>query len=359
MRGPFAVVALTCLALGCRKSAPPSDGTPTPASATVIPSNASATSATPGSLGALLSASRVPRPPGDLAKVKLGGTEEEAKKAAPEVMSALGYHPGGLRDVTAWVHVDDSSKRVVSIRLVILSSITDVLAFVRGAWGDAQIAADPVLQRSEYFWFDPAGGIRARVDPGIADDTSLVFEAYLPTEKLLGISGVPVVSPAQFGFETRPLLGSSLDELKATFGSAVVEESAAEAEATQEKIGVVVGDPKLKEKLGPAQASVHLELPPTEYEATFTWVNVDFDSAGKVKSFDFPLSYEDYPAFQAISLALLKKKLGEPKTEKDLLDREVLVFGVASAPGKGPKITVADDDIVHAWRVRVTRDWLR
>jgi hypothetical protein len=78
------------------------------------------------------------------------------------------------------------------------------------AWGK------PIKNKDgEAFWFDSAGGVRAWL-PKYGDGEKVTFGAYQSIDALLGASGFDLAFAAG-----KPLLGATLDELKAAWGDAL------------------------------------------------------------------------------------------------------------------------------------------
>jgi hypothetical protein len=285
-------------------------------------------------------------PLGALAKLKWGSTADEAKAAAPELFKkddkdgfSLVDDPA-IEDVTYGIGFDKDTKKLNRM-YVQLSPAGAKL--VETAWGPGKPAKDSI-QRDRTYWFDPAGGWRAYLEKGFGEDMNLELYPYLPAAKLLG------EGPEGLGFAPQGILGATVDELRTRFAGQLVETDAAKAKEQQKKVGDFVGK-DLEKDLGPASASVRIELPPTEWEQYWTRVETHWGKDGKVESTWFGLPYGAYgPAKDEIK-ALFDKKWGAPKEEKEYgkFGDPILVYRA-----KAPRIYVKDDTISHAWDVHLT-----
>jgi hypothetical protein len=284
-------------------------------------------------------------PAGALAKIKWGMSEADARAAAPELFPKpntdfqLVSDPQ-LDKVSYGVGTNKDTKKIDRTYIQVPASAAKLL---ETAWGPGKAAKD-TIGRPRTYWFDPATGTRAYLEPGFGEDMNLEFFPYIPAAKLLG-EGADTL-----GFAPQGILGATIEELRTRFPDTIVETDAAKAAADQKKVGNFVGK-DLEKELGPASANVRLELPPTEWEQYWTRIQMHWAKDGKVETVYFGLPYAAYPAAKDELKALFEKKWGAPKEEKE--------FGTAGDPiwvyrAKAPRITVKDDTITHAWDVHVT-----
>jgi hypothetical protein len=287
-----------------------------------------------------------PAPLGLLAKVPWGAPAADARKAAPDLWRKdtkpdadyVSNDDPSIDGVTYGLGIDKESHKVsrMSVDLPVAAR-----AMLATAWGPGKDAVDSVGKPRTY-WFDPAGGWRAYVEPGFAKDVvSLDLHPYLPAAKLLGDG------PDTLGFAPQGILGATIADVRARFPTTIVERSAQQAAAEQKQVGDFVGK-DLDKELGPARADVRLDLPPTEWEDFWTRVQITWTDDGKVEDVWFDLPYEAYKPAKDEIFALITKKWGTGK-EISFLGEKALLFG-----DKAPYAIVTDDQIQHAWNVRVT-----
>lgn len=251
---------------------------------------------------------------GPLAQVKLGSTEAEAKKAAPKLME-LGGVQSDIDNVWFSVFAMDDKVMYETMSMPKVGALDTVKA----AWGEPVKGKDEIMNAPQYYWFNPEDGIRAKLGDSLDKDSmQLQIDAYQPVAKQIGDSGPP------FAFEKKKaLLGATPDEIKKAYGD-------------------------LAKSTGGDGTDIHLELPPNEYGSFNTWVSLMFD-AGKVTQYTIKFDYGPYPAFKDDALKQIKKQLGEPKMEKDFLDKPVMAFK------DSPKVILSDDDISKAWSLEVSK----
>jgi hypothetical protein len=142
------------------------------------------------------------------------------------------------------------------------------------------------------YWFDPATGNRAVLEKGFRG-LDLEFKNYIPASKLVG------AKPAAFSFETTPLLGATLDDVRKAYPT--------------------FGEEHQKD----GTSLTWLELPPVEYDEYFTRVYLD-DNHGKVGSFTFDIDYRPNPKAKDAILAELEKAWGKPTPNADLGEQELV-----------------------------------
>jgi hypothetical protein len=284
-------------------------------------------------------------PPGALAKLKWAMPDAEARAAAPELFPKPDKDfqladDATLDKVTYGVGIDKETKKLERMYVQVPA---DGPALIAKAWGPGKDAKD-TIGRPRTYWFDAASGWRAYSEKGFGDDVNLEFHPYIPAAKLLGEGSDTL------GFAPQGIVGATLEELRTRFGPLVVETDAAKAAEDQKKVGNFVGK-DLSKELGPAQANVRLELPPTEWEQYWTRIGMHWSKDNKVETVWFKIPYGFYPPAKDELRAMFDKKWGAPKEEKE--------FGKTGDPiwiyrAKGPRIIVKDDTITNAWDIKVT-----
>lgn len=284
-------------------------------------------------------------PPGALAKLKWGSTEAEARAAAPELFPKPDKdfqlaNDAQLENVAYGVGLEKETKKLSRMYVQIPGSAKGLIA---EAWGPGKEAKDSI-DRPRTYWFDPATGWRAYAEQGFGDDINLEFHQYIPVANLLG------EGPDTIGFAPQGILGATVEELRTRYTSQVVETDAAKAAEQQKKVGNFVGK-DLEKELGPARASVRLDLPPTEWEQYWTRINMHWSKDGKVETVYFHVPYKAYGPAKDELRALFEKKWGAPKEEKE--------FGRTGDPiwvyrAKDPRIVVKDNTISNGWDVSLS-----
>jgi hypothetical protein len=137
-------------------------------------------------------------PPGELAKIKLGSTVDEAKQASP-LADTAGTQESEIEGV-AYAVTKDTEKIITDL---VLRLPPGKKAVIEEAWGPGQEAdrgGKPVT-----VWFNPETGIRAAYDED-GDRVHLRFEPYVPLVKLLG-DGPAIAALA------KPFAGKTKEEL--------------------------------------------------------------------------------------------------------------------------------------------------
>ena len=313
-------VALAIAALGCKKEAAPA---------------AAGDKAVAKKPLKELIAGKKPSLVGPFGKLKFGMKEDEAKAAVPELfVKSYGMRSEEYEGVSFSTYFPKDSGTLETMRVQLPKpGARETLV---AAWGPAIDATE--YGKAQSYWFNAEDGIRACLKEGFGEDMDLELRAYLPAAKLIGDA------KGTFGFETKPLLGATAADLKATFPVAFGSHDEKQAAEERKKIEKLAGQDL--GALGKAHASVWLALLPPEWGSSFTRVNVDFDEAGKVNRYRFGVAYELHPAARDEALKLLEVKLGKPKEGEDL-GRKVFVYS------DSPKIVSGDDDIVHAVEVTV------
>lgn len=289
---------------------------------------------------------KAPAPLGALAKLTWGSTVAEARAAAPELFPKADKDDFQLADdpkldgVTYGIGFNKDTKKLDRMYVQLAPASAKL---VETAWGKGKAAKDSI-GRERTYWFDPSSGWRAYLEKGFGDDMNLELHPYLPAAKLLGDG------PDTLGFAPQGILGATIEDMRARFKDALVETSEAKAKEEQKKVGNFVGK-DLEKDIGPANANVRIELPPTEWEEFWTRVETFWGDDHKIESTWFKLPYEAYPAAKDELKALLDKKWGAPKVEKE--------FGTAGDDifvyhAKAPRIYVKDDTITHGWDVHLS-----
>ncbi len=286
-------------------------------------------------------------PPGALAKLKWGSTEAEARAAAPELFPKPDKDfqladDKSIDKITYGVGIDKETKKLNRMYVQMPSTGPQLVA---QAWGPGKEAKDKI-NRARTYWFDAASGWRAYAEKGFGEDMNLEMYPYIPAAKLLG-DGADTL-----GFAPQGILGATVDELRTRFATTLVETDQKKAEEQQKQVGNFVGK-DLSKELGPASASVRLELPPTEWEEYWTRIEMHWTKGDKpvVETVWFDIPYGAYEPAKAEIKALFDKKWGAPKEEKE--------FGKFGDPiwvyhAKNPRIFVKDDTITNGWEVHIS-----
>jgi hypothetical protein len=284
-------------------------------------------------------------PFGILTRLKIGATEAEVKTAAPEFFDGKG---GEKLVDSEWkdLHYSISfvDHRLNSFGLSSLGTDSPGLRTVlKAAWGAGTDAEDDIHHRYTA-WFDPSARWRAELD----DSGRLSLTQYLPAATVLGDD------PIAIAIFPKPVLGATSDELRRDYPDmfqyltkATLDTEAAQAEAHAKQLGTDVD-------LGRASVDLTLmTLPPLEWDSFHNEVLLFFDDKHRVRSYTLTIHDKGTPGVNEQTLALLKKKWGEPKAHKTY--KEKLVFHAnkpvivveREATGAGWEITVAatDDDL--------------
>jgi len=280
--------------------------------------------------------SKVPELPGPLAKLQFGMTEDEVKKAAPELED--GYaRAKEYKDTYFGFYVPDrGAKKLESVRVTLEAEGANLEQILVAAWGEPKRGTH--LDKPKLYWFNPEKKIRASIHQGYSKDNEVQFEPYLPAKDLLG------EGKEKLGFETTPLLGANYDVLKKDYAQWLEVMTKEEAEKQREQIEKMTG--KKLDILGDAVASTNIDLPPTEFGSTFTRVHPNFEN-GQIVSYRVGIDWEPFPAAKDEIFALLKAKWGEPK-EQEKYGRKQFVFNAAN-----PTVVVEDDDISKKWDLEI------
>jgi hypothetical protein len=278
---------------------------------------------------------KVPELPGPLAKLKFGMTEEEIKKAAPEV-EAYGKSKE-FKDTYLGYYVPDDKKALQSVRVVVEGDGVSLEKILVAAWGEPKRGT--ALGNPKLFWFNPEKEIRATIDTGYGKQNEVQFEPYLPAKKLLG------EGKEKLGIETTPLLGATPEDLQKNYAQYLEVMTKEQAEEQRKRIEKMAG--QNLDALGAAGASTNLDLPPTEFGSSFTRINPTIEG-GKIVRFSVGIPFEPFPPAKDEILALLKAKWGDPK-EQEEYGRKQWLFNPAA-----PKVIVEADDISNEWDIEVS-----
>jgi hypothetical protein len=227
--------------------------------------------------------------PGPLGKLKIGMPVDEAKKVAGS------YIPSGKRDYQSYpsgysgmkyaVGLDDEKTKVNQIRIIIPESAKATLDKAWGASLESKCHDDPC-----WYWFDASTGVRAKAEKEFRKGyIGVDFYNYSPIDKLFA------PKPATFAFETTPLLGATIDDVKKAYGA------------------------QYHEDAGSSSTVRYLELPPTKYESYWTRVNLH-DENGKVTELAMSIETPDEIATAHDELyGEIEKQWGKPVETKDIM----------------------------------------
>lgn len=284
---------------------------------------------------------KAPALPAPYQGLKLGMTGDEAKKIFPAMPEEDTIKLPEYPDVRFNVDFDKNTKRIQRVYFDLPKAEAEAL--LTKAWG-APVKGQTTIKKPISYWFNPAAGIRATLEEGFGDDMKLEFTAYTPAATFVGAEG------KAFAFESKqPILGATIEELRAAYPLAIQEKSQAQADADRAKMEKMMGKDADKLKvLGQAKPSAHLDFPPTEYESYWTRVNLTWDDEGKVKRYRFKLGFRAYEPEKEALFALLSKKFGEVK-EEEKYGKKLFVAGDA------PRIEIQEDTISKGWDVTVER----
>lgn len=279
--------------------------------------------------------SKVPELPAPLAALKFGMTEEEIKKAAPDI-EAYGKSKE-FKDTYLGYYVPDDKKTLQSVRVVVEAEGVSLEKLLTAAWGEPKRGEN--LGNPKLFWFNPEKEIRASIDTGYGKEKEVQFDPYLPAKKLLG------EGKEKLGIETTPLLGATVEDLQKNYAQYLEVMTKEQAEEQRKQIEKMAG--QNLDALGAAGPSTNLDLLPTEYGSSFTRINPTFEG-GKMVRYRVGIAFEQFPPAKDEILALLKAKWGEPKEQEEYGQKQWL-FNAAA-----PKVIVKDDDISKQWDIEVT-----
>jgi hypothetical protein len=234
---------------------------------------------------------------------------------------------------------DDDTKKLT--RMYFNMPKADAVKLVTAKWGEPKKATD--LGKEVLWWFNPEGKLRVSVADSFSDgEASIEFTAYLPVKDFLG-------EGKELAFaKDAPLLGLTVADLEAKYGTFVKKESEEEAKKNQEGIAKLAGE-DVKAIMGKPTASIELEYPPTEWASYWTPVHLTWSDEGKITRFWFGIDFEPHPAAKDELMAFFKAKWGEPTQEKEYGDfgDNVFVFS------QDPRLVVKEDTISNKWDITV------
>jgi hypothetical protein len=269
--------------------------------------------------------------------LSFGMTQEAAGKVNPALAADDDFKDPAYGRVSFNMSFDKKTKKLTRFYY---STPKDFGAALTKAWGEP-LAGKDTIDRPEQYWFNPEAGVKATLKDGFGDEKTIEFTAYIAAANVVGAKGEP-----NFGFEAKtPVLGATIEALRAGYPEALVEKNQAEAEADRKRVEAMAGQ-KL-DALGKAKPNAYLDLPPTEHAGYFTRVNLTFDDEGKVSRYRFGLDFRAFPDSKGPLFKLLEDKYG-PATEGEKLGRKVFTF--AGAPNA---VEVQEDTITHKWDVTV------
>jgi hypothetical protein len=144
--------------------------------------------------------------PAIVANVRFGMTRDEAKAAAPEVVAQDTFYTlPDFRDVEVMIYFQDPSKRVNQIHAKIDQLVDKVKQVLTTKWGSPAAVGD------NFVWSAPAAGMRATLAPNGGATSEIRFTPEMTLEQFLG------TDPKQFGFEKKPLIGTTSDDVMTTY----------------------------------------------------------------------------------------------------------------------------------------------
>lgn len=263
-----------------------------------------------------------------------GMAMEEAKKKLPSLPAETTIEDPAYGDLRFHAYVPEDGKRVENLRLKLPKD--KALALVRAKWGEPVVGED--IGKPIQYWYNPELKLRASLKEGYGEDMDLTFERYEPLAKLLGDG------PEIAFFAKVPVLGATVDALKAGYGPWFHAETADEAKSQKAALDKFTGGKTAG--ITSDMPDAYLDLAPTEYGDNFMRVNLSWDDAGKVESFRFGISYRQVPAKKDEILAQLEKKWGAPK-KQEKYGKPLFVFSAK------PFIGVEPNDISKQWDVKV------
>lgn len=293
-------------------------------------------------LSTLFTSDKVTLPP-PTAALKLGMSEEEGKAAVPKMDDGT-IKPEEYPDLWFKADFDDETKKLTRVYVNVPKD--EAVKLMTAQWGQPQKSVELKGTSSEkevLWWFNPEAELRVSLTDGFSDGEAHVeFTQYWPLAKLLGAEG------AEMAFQKdAPLLGLTVADLDAKYGSFVKKESEEEAKKSQEDIKKMAGA-EAGALMGKPTASVDLEYPPTEWGKYWTPIHLSWSDEGKIERAWFGIDFEPNPAAKDEIMAFFKKKWGEPKAEKEEYgDDMIYVFS------ETPFITVEEDTISGKWDIKI------
>lgn len=183
-------------------------------------------------------------------------------------------------------------------------------------WGGSKVVKETLGERTT--WFDAKLGMRASTKVELKDHEKdrldIDYVRYLPLAQFFGEPG------KLWGFEKaeRPLIGATVEELQAAYGSAIEPDKGGE--------------------------TVKLHLPPTDYDGNSSQTMIlMFLEKGKVKMWNTSIPFDDYEPARAEYEAMLDAKFGKPKAAR----REHFIYA--------KKVDVNYSKFTHELDIEVTK----
>lgn len=270
-------------------------------------------------------------------ELKLGMTEEEAKKAMAELPADGTIKSEEYPETWFNTDFDDDSKELARVYFSLPKD--KAIEAATAKWGEPKKGTD--LGKEVLWWFNPEGNLRVSIADSFSEgEANVEFTHYWPAAQLLG-------EDEALAFQKdAPLLGLSVADLEAKYPEWIKKESEEDAKKTQEDIAKLAGE-EAKALMGKPTASVDLEYPPTEWGKYWTPVHLSWSDEGKIERFWFGIDFEPHPAAKDEIFALFKKKWGDPKEEEDITKKPLFVFS------EDPRIEVKEDTISNKWDITV------
>lgn len=230
---------------------------------------------------------KVVAPPGKLAGLKVGMSVDEAKKVAGDMVPDKTTHMHGAHSgytgMMYRVSVDDDHTKIDRILVELPKTGKDVLVKAWGPGIDGMCMGDEPCT----YWFDQGTQTRAVLKKGFRDKLDLDFRTFTPIDKLFG------AKPGTLGFETGPVIGATVDDLRKAYPALHVD---------TEKDG---------------HQMVYLDLEPTQYDDYFTRAYFDLDH-DKVAGMSTSISYRPNPKAKDEIVAAIEKVWGKGIASTDL-----------------------------------------
>ncbi len=262
-----------------------------------------------------------------------GMTVAEAKAKVSSFSAEESLKDPAYDGINFFVYVPKDEPSLKTLRFELPKD--KALSLVKAKWGEPVVGED--LGKPVHYWFNPETEIAATLKDGYGDGSDLEFFKYSPAAKLLGEGkDIAFLSKA-------PVIGATVDELKAAYGQWLHVETAEEAKAQKAAIDKLTDGKSAN--ITTAEPDAYLDLPPTEFGSQFMRVNLSWKE-GKVTRYWFQISYRQAKAKKDEIFAMLEKKWGKMKEEKDLGD----TIYVAS---EKPFIVVKPNTISDQWDIEV------
>ncbi len=335
-------VAVSFAGLGCDKEEPSASGGSKAEGAgkAIAKTDTSAKSAEAKDLSALFAGTK-PTVPAPFQTLKPGMSVEEAQNAMPSIAKKDRWKLPEYAGLNFSVYVPKRNPHLQNVKISVPKG--QALPIATKAWGEPVISEDKVLKRTIPTWFNAETGLRAKLEPGLGKEENLVFDNYVAYATLLGAEG------ETFAFEkAQPLLGATVDQLRAAYPNEIEEENAAQAKKDREDLKKFVGKDTGKKvaALGKAQPSVKLNFPTTEFGKYTTPIHLMFKD-GKVVRYWFRIDFAMNMSAKEPIKEFITEKMGEGKDRKGILGKPVVLWG------RGPYVTLKENTISHGWDLTV------